>query len=174
MLLSHFKNIWKASLLCGFAQFISLQVACLKRMSSCTWRIWMASLLYGSSHAPSRNLILKNTCHTWCTSMASLLCGLVCLQVTWCWEALVTLCANEWLIYRVDVPSSGQLLRSSWHTLKQLKSLSPVWVHSCFFKLRAWENDFLQLEHWNGLSSVWVPSWVSGLLSRSSWRTSCI
>ena len=40
-------------------------------------------------------------------------------QVTWCWEALVTLSALEWLLpwWFPHVPSSGQLLRSSWHTL---------------------------------------------------------
>ena len=40
-------------------------------------------------------------------------------QVTWCWEALVTLSALEWLLpwWFPHVPSSGQRLRSSWHTL---------------------------------------------------------
>ena len=33
--------------------------------------------------------------------MASLLCGLMCYQVTWCWEALVTLYALKWLLSHV-------------------------------------------------------------------------
>ena len=96
----------------------------------------LESFLSGSSHGLSSNLMLRSSCHTLCKWMAYL--------------------SSEF----PHVPSKGQLLRSSWHTFKQLKSLSPVSVHSCFFKLRAWENVFLQLKHWNNVSSVWVPSWV--------------
>ena len=115
----HTLNIWKASLSCvGFAHLSS---SSLLMRSSCTW---MASLLYGSSHVSfsglisrsscnswsiwkvsllcaSRTLILKITCHTLCTWMASLMCVFIYVQVTWCWEALVPLCAIEWLLPNV-------------------------------------------------------------------------
>ena len=44
------------------------------------WALWASSLLCGSFHTPSRNLNLKSTCHTLCTSMASLQCGLMCVS----------------------------------------------------------------------------------------------
>ena len=111
--------------------------------------------------------------------MASLLYGLVCLQVTWCWEAPVTLCALEWNLLSGSSHgfSSKLMLRSSWCTwmaflpseiphvpsisqllahFGHLKSFSPVWALSSFFKLCAWENVCLQLEHWNSVSSVLV------------------
>ena len=45
-------------------------------------------------------LKLKNSWHTWCTEMFSLLCGSshVSSQVTRFWEALTTHCALEWLL----------------------------------------------------------------------------
>ena len=61
------------------------------------------------------------------------LCGLMCYQVIWCLEALVTLCALEWLLSCVgplmflQVPSyslSGPILRSSC----QISSISKAYL----------------------------------------------
>ena len=116
----------------------------------------MASLLYRSCHSPSRNLILKNAYHTLCTEMASLLCGLLRLQVTWCWEALATLCALIWNLSWVN-PLLGFQVAWCWEALVTLCALE--WLLSCVGPLM-----FLQ-----------VPSYsLSGPILRSSCQISSI
>ena len=74
--------------------------------------------------------------------MASLLYGLVCLQVTWCWEAPVTLCALEWNLSWVD-PLMGFQVTWCWEALVTLCALEwPVWILSCFFKCDKCDNNF--------------------------------
>ena len=72
------------------------------RISCHTLNIWKASLLCGSSHAPSRNLMLKRlVTHCAFELNSSRVDPLMGFQVTWCKEALVTLCALEWLFSHV-------------------------------------------------------------------------
>ena len=98
-------------------------------------------------------------------------------QVTWCWEALITVCALEWLLYWVDplmgvqvtwcwsschtlrtltaslpcgsshVPASGQLLRSSWHTL----GIPFMFLSSCTLERMSYYNR-----------SIWIAFLLCG------------
>ena len=77
----------------------------------------MESILSESSTGFSSSLMLRSSCHTLCTWMASFMCEFS------------------------HVPSSGHIY------FGHLKSFSPVWVLSCFSKLHAWENVYLQLKH---------------------------
>ena len=102
-----FSTVWVCS--CFLSGLIS-------RSSCHTLNIWKASLLCGSSNfsfvvwftealvtfVPSRNLILK-TLVTLCALEWNLsrVDPLMGFQVTWCWEALVTVCALDWLFSRV-------------------------------------------------------------------------
>ena len=64
--------------------------------------------------------------------MASLLCGLMCYQVTWCWEALVTLYALKWLFSRVgpliflQVASYSEPLVTLWAFERLLSCVGPL------------------------------------------------
>ena len=61
-------------------------------------------------------LMLKNSCHIWCTEMFFLLCGSshVSFQVTWFWEALATHCALEGLFTYVSSLSSLLSFQETW------------------------------------------------------------
>ena len=84
---------------------------------------------YRSPNAPSRNLVLKNTCNTLCTWMSSLLCGLMGHQVTWCWEAHVT----PYALLIASLPF-GSSQNSKWSDFEKLLS---------------------HFDHLKGFSSVW-------------------
>ena len=120
----HTLSIWKASLPCGSSHAPSKNLI-LKRTchSLCTW---MASLLCSLQITLCWEAHVKLCAFEW--NLSWLLSGwvfkklgveqlllqfshlngfspewiLMVFQITWCWAALVTLCALEWLLSRID------------------------------------------------------------------------
>ena len=133
----HTLNTWKASLLCG-SSHNSLRGP-ISRSSCHILSIWKASPLCGSSHDPSRNLMLKAlVCHTLCTWIEYLLSGSSHgFQVTWRKEALVTLCALEWLFSHVGSLMSHQVVLSHF---VHLNGISPKWILSWVSNLKISSN----------------------------------
>ena len=96
--------------------------------------------------------------------MVSLLCGLMCYQVTWCWEALVYTTqhfmhlngfSHVWVLsYPFKWPAIKKLLSHFQH----LKGFSPVWVLSYSFKEHDCEKLLLHFVCLNGISPVCVLS----------------
>ena len=96
--------------------------------------------------------------------MVSLLCGLMCYQVTWCWEALVYTTqhfmhlngfSHVWVLsYPFKWPAIKKLLSHFQH----LKGFSPVWVLSYSFKEHDLEKLLLHFVCLNGISPVCVLS----------------
>ena len=68
----HTLNISKASLLCGSSHVSSSRL--ILRSFCHTLSTWMAFLLCGSSHGSSSELV-RNSCHTYCIEIASLMYG---------------------------------------------------------------------------------------------------
>ena len=113
----------------------------------------MTSLLYGSSNfsfvvwftealvtfVPSRNLILK-TLVTLCAIEWNLsrVDPLMGFQVTWCWEALVTVCALEWLLSHVSYLMFLQVA-SYWKALVTLWAVKRLYLCGSFHATWSWK-----------------------------------
>ena len=102
-----------------------------------TFCTWMASLLCGSSHVSSSGQLLRSSCRTLSIyeRLLSFVGPLMLLQVASYWEALVVLSHFE-----------------------HLKGFSPVWVLSYSFKEHDLEKLLLHFVCLNGISPVCVLS----------------
>ena len=92
--------------------------------------------------------------------MFLLLCGLMCHQVTWCWEGLVTLYALKWLLSCVGPLIMFLQVASYLEALfnfEHLKGFSLMWVLSKFYK---WSDFKKLLSHFEHLKSCFSPVWV--------------
>ena len=144
-------RIGKTFLLWG-SSHESLKSGLILRSSCHTSSIWKASLVWVlSSHAPSRNLILKKTLSPFvlCNKMASLLSG------------------------SYNGFSSYLILRSSCQNVcTWMASLPCGSSHVSLSCLLVKISSYTLITFWNSVSSVWALSWVSGgLILRSSCHT---